>query len=78
MAHWVRKDVNYGGTVISHECYCSNCGYVVMRYSHMIYEFRNGKPFCLPNYNYCPNCGESMGEVKNECSDSKWNICVQW
>jgi ribosomal protein L32 len=63
-ACWVHKDFNYGGAVISHECHCSNCGYVAMRYSHMIYDFRAGKPFSMPNYNYCPNCGKNMEGTK--------------
>ena len=63
-AHWLRKDVNYAGIVISHECYCSNCGYIAMSYSHMIQDFRAGRPFVAPKYNYCPNCGKYMEEVK--------------
>jgi hypothetical protein len=59
-AHWLHRDVYYGGMVISHECYCSNCGYVAMRYSHMIYDFRAGKPYAVPTYKCCPNCGNKM------------------
>lgn len=58
-AHWIHKAINYGET-ISHECCCSNCGYVVMRYSHLIYDLRAGAPYEGPEYNYCPNCGEGV------------------
>ena len=57
--HWVHKEVTIGETV-SHECCCSNCGYVVMRYSHLIYDLRAGVPYKGPDYNYCPNCGEGV------------------
>lgn len=63
-AHWVCEDVIYGNQVISHKCYCSNCGYVAMSYSHMIKDFRAGRPFDVPNYNYCPNCGKNMEELE--------------
>jgi ribosomal protein S27AE len=59
----MHKDVYYGGIVISNEYYCSNCGYVAMRYSHLIYDLR-ARPYEAPQYNYCPNCGESMEEEK--------------
>lgn len=64
-AYWVHKDVDYFGEVISHECTCSNCGYVAMRYSHMIKDFRAGSPYISPAYKYCPNCSAKM-EEKNE------------
>ena len=63
-AHWVHKDINYFGEIVSHECACSSCGYVAMRYSHMIQDFRAGKPFAMPNYKYCPNCAAKMEEEK--------------
>ena len=56
---WVHKE-NIMGEVASHECCCSNCGYVTMRYSHLIYDLRAGKPYEAPGYNYCPNCGEGV------------------
>ena len=55
---------------ISHEYHCSNCGYVAMRYSHMIYKFKGEKPFSKPNYNYCPKCGKNMEE-------NKMNVVIQ-
>jgi hypothetical protein len=62
-AHWVHREVDYFGEVASHECYCSNCGYAAMRYSHLIYDLRAGKPYDAPKYNYCPNCGKRMEET---------------
>lgn len=59
---WLHNKIKYG-EVISHECCCSNCGYVAMRYSHLIYDLRAGAPYEAPNYNYCPNCGEELEEV---------------
>ena len=59
-AHWVHKDVEYFGQIISHECSCSNCEYVAMRYSHMIHDIRAGMPYSMPNYKYCPNCMAKM------------------
>ena len=56
---WIHDKVIIGET-ISHECCCSNCGYVVMRYSHLIYDLRAGVPYDGPDYNYCPNCGEGV------------------
>lgn len=58
--HWAHRDFDYGGMIISHECYCSNCGYIAMRYSHLIYDLRAGRPYEAPKYNYCPNCGEEV------------------
>jgi rubredoxin len=62
-ARWMHEDVNYFGAVISHECYCSNCGYVAMRYSHMIQDIRAGRPYESPKYKYCPDCGTKMEEA---------------
>ena len=59
---WIQNDVIIGET-ISHECCCSNCGYVAIRYSHLIYDLRAGVPYDGPDYNYCPNCGADMREV---------------
>lgn len=64
-AYWMRRDVDYFGYVSSHECYCSNCGYVAMRYSHMIQDIRAGSPYSMPNYKYCPDCGATM-EIKDK------------
>jgi len=63
-AHWVHRDVDYFGEVMSHEYYCSNCGYVAMRYSHMIHDFRCGNPYSMPHYKYCPECGATMEDNK--------------
>ena len=60
---WIHKEKNYG-EIISHECCCSNCGYVVMRYSHLIYDLRASVPYDAPDYNYCPNCGEEVGKYE--------------
>lgn len=65
-AHWAHREENYAGIVVSHECYCSNCEYIAMRYSHMIRDFRSGMPFAMPDYKYCPNCGKRM---ENEYAD---------
>lgn len=62
-AYWVCSDISYSEDIVSHECYCSNCGYVAMRYSHMIQDFRAGKPYSMMKYNYCPNCGKEMEKV---------------
>ena len=62
--HWMHRDIEYFGQVISHECYCSNCGYVAMRYSHRIHDIRAGKPYEIPSYKHCPNCSAKMEEVK--------------
>lgn len=59
-AHWMHRDVDYFGEIVNHECYCSNCEYVAMRYSHMIKDIRSGNPYAMPHYKYCPNCGENM------------------
>ena len=56
---WIHEEVIIGET-ISHECCCSNCGYVAIRYSHLIYDLRAGVPYRGPDYNYCPNCGEAV------------------
>ncbi len=56
---WIHKE-NIIGETVSHECCCSNCGYVAIRYSHLIYDLRAGKPYSAPKYNYCPNCGEGV------------------
>lgn len=64
MAQWIHKDVDYFGEIISHECYCSHCGYVAMRYSHMIHDIRSGSPYSMPNYKCCPNCGKRMENVE--------------
>lgn len=63
-AHWIHRDINYFGQVISHECSCSNCGYVAMRYSHLIQDIRAGTPYDIPGYKHCPNCAAKMEEVK--------------
>ena len=67
MASWIQKNTIYGEQIISHEYTCSNCGYVAMRYSHMIFDFRAGREFSAPNYKFCPNCGKGMGGKWNEC-----------
>jgi hypothetical protein len=56
---WIHKEIIIGETAC-HECCCSNCGYAVMRYSHLIYDLRAGRPYVGPEYNYCPNCGERV------------------
>lgn len=56
---WIHEEIVIGET-ISHECCCSECGYVTMRYSHLIYDLRAGVPYSAPKYNYCPNCGEEV------------------
>lgn len=56
---WIHNEAIIGET-ISHECCCSNCGYVSIRYSHLIYDLRAGVPYDGPDCNYCPNCGEEV------------------
>lgn len=69
-AYWGHRDIVYAESVVSHECYCSHCDYVVMRYSHMIQDFRAGRPYAMIEYNYCPNCGKEMEGVQNERRNS--------
>ena len=56
---WIHEEVVIG-EAISHECCCSECGYIAIRYSHLIYDLRAGVPYKGPDYNYCPNCGEEV------------------
>ena len=64
MVPWMHKDISYGNEIVNHEYTCSNCGYVAMRYSHMIQDFRAGREFSAPDYKFCPNCGKEMEEAE--------------